>query len=308
MHIRNNYRFARLVIGDPDRALRASLQAGLFNAGFRDIVQARDTAALREAVDNESIDLIMVDLQIPSTDVTTVVQQIRRGLIGRNPYCLIVALATDPTAEKLKQIACAGVDGVLVRPHTTTALTRHLHRLVHNRKPFVLTDTYFGPNLRIAPRCDGTDETHQVEVPNTLRAKFVDGVSSERAIAMVKDTHGRIKDAHGRVRQRRGESQLIAVAEAIRNVLALTDSRDHGEYVEAVGRLEQIASQMHLRHAVLPKTTPNELAVNLARLIRTGIAGANDDYRADVTTLKMAAVHLANAQKAFQVDRVQIPA
>jgi DNA-binding response OmpR family regulator len=202
MHTHNNYRFARLVIGDADRALRASLQSVLFSAGFRDILHAANTAILTDEINRESIDLILIDLEIPSVDVVTIVQRIRRGLIGRNPYCLIVALATDPTAEKLKEIAIAGVDDILVRPFTTRALMKHLHRLVHHRKSFVLTESYFGPNLRIAPRCDGTDETFQVGVPNTLHAKFVDGVTSEQAIAMVKNTHGRIREAHGKVQQR----------------------------------------------------------------------------------------------------------
>ena len=185
---------------------------------------------------------------------------------------------------------------------------KHLHRLVHNRKPFVLTESYFGPSLRIAPRHDGTDETFQVGVPNTLHAKFVDGVTSEQAVTMIKNTHGAIKDAHGKVQQRRGENQLNAVFHAIQDVIALSCGGDHREYVEAILRLEHITSQMHLRYAALPKTVPNELAMDLAKLIRTGIGSDNADYRANVTTLRMAAVHLASAQKAFRTNKVLLRA
>ncbi|CAA7622671.1 hypothetical protein MCP1_370003 [Candidatus Terasakiella magnetica] len=272
------------------------------------VFRAPVTAILTDEINRESIDLILIDLAIPSIDVVTIVQKIRRGLIGRNPYCLIVALATDPTAEKLSEIAIAGVDDILVRPFTTMALMKHLHRLVHNRKSFVLTESYFGPNLRIAPRCDGTDETFQVGVPNTLHAKFVDGVTSEQAIAMVKNTHGKIREAHGKVQQRRGENQLIAVFRAVQNVLDLNGGHDRDQYVEAIVRLERITAQMHVRYAALPRTTPNELALNLAQLIRAGIDVDSESYDVNVSTLKSAAVHLASAQKAFEANRVLLSA
>jgi len=308
MHTHNNYRFVRLVIGDPDGTFRGALQDSLFHCGFRDIIQVRNTTILGDVLNQESIDLVMIDLQLPSDDITVLVQKIRRGIIGQNPYCLIVALATNPTAEKLKQISRSGVDDILVRPHTMGALIAHINRLVHDRKPFVMTDTYFGPNLRTVLRADGSDETNLLGVPNTLRAKFIDGVNSAQAMTMITDTHSKVKDARGKVQQRRGDKELSAVSDAIQTVLTLDGGNDHGVYVEAIARLEQITSQIHQHHVDLPKTTRNDLALNLIQLIRTGIDMEDSGYHADVPILQVAALHLAHARQAIKTSNSKISA
>ena len=306
MHTHNNYRFVRLVIGDTEGSFRAALQDSLFNCGFRDIVQVRNTMVLSEAINQESVDLVMIDVQLPSEDISVLVQKIRRGIVGQNPYCLIIALTTNPTAEMLKRIASAGVDDILVRPHTMGTLMAHINRLVHDRKPFVMTETYFGPSLRMAPRDDGSDETNLLGVPNTLRAKFMDGVNSAQAMVMITDTHSRVKDAHGKVQLRRGENELTAVSDAIQNVLTLDGGNDRSVYIKAIARLEQLTSQVHQHHIDLPKTTRNDLALHLVQLIRTGIDLEDSEYHADVPTLQVAALHLAHARQAIKTSNGKI--
>ncbi len=106
--------------------------------------------------------------------------------------------------------------------------------------------------------------------------------------------------------KRRGENQLTAVFQAVQNVLELNDGHDRDQYVEAILRLERITAQMHVRYAALPRTTPNELALTLAQLIRAGIDIDSANLNADMSTLKVAAAHLASAQRAFDASRVSL--
>jgi hypothetical protein len=61
------------------------------------------------------------------------------------------------------------VDGLLIKPMSANSLKRHLDVIMLDRKPFIVTSSYIGPDRRNDP--SHTSNIPLIDVPNTLKVK-----------------------------------------------------------------------------------------------------------------------------------------
>ena len=176
----DNYSFEniRVLVGDPNREVRDAIRGGLYGQGFRYIMVTDRMSMVETAVATNKVDLMICDTELPDGDLYDLVHKIRHHELGDNPFIVVTALITAPTPKMVKKIFDAGCDDLIPKPISTGLLFERVLNLARNRKPFVVTSDYIGPNRRTKPR-PGTQQIPEIDVPNPLNAKATDDTSAE---------------------------------------------------------------------------------------------------------------------------------
>ncbi len=158
-----------IFIADSVTEMRRTLRGTLRTFNFESFEEFNDMDSLRRRLTNSYPDLMIVDVDLPGGDTCKMIQEIRTNLLGPNPFVPIIMTSWDTDPKTIKRVIESGVDGLLLKPMSVSALKRHLEVIMLERKPFLVTSSYIGPDRR-------TDASHKskvplIDVPNTLKAK-----------------------------------------------------------------------------------------------------------------------------------------
>jgi DNA-binding response OmpR family regulator len=167
----------RVLVGDPNREVRDGIRGGLYGQGFRYIMVTDRMSVIETAVATNSVDLMVCDTELPDGNLYDLLYKIRHHELGDNPFIVVTALITAPTPKMVKKIFDAGCDDLIPKPISTGLLFERVLKLARNRKPFVVTSDYIGPNRRAKVR-PGTQQIPEIDVPNPLNAKATDDTSA----------------------------------------------------------------------------------------------------------------------------------
>ncbi len=175
-----NYSFEniRVLVGDPNREVRDGIRGGLYGQGFRTIMVTDRMSVVETAVATNTVDLLICDTELLDGDLYDVVYKNRHHELGDNPFIVVTALITAPTPQMVKRIFDSGCDDLILKPISTGLLFERVLNLTRNRKRFVVTSDYIGPNRRAKPR-PGTQQIPEIDVPNPLKSKATDDTSAE---------------------------------------------------------------------------------------------------------------------------------
>ena len=119
------------------------------------ILQAFGTAQIREAADHEGAwkilhefvpDIVFLDWQ--EETALELVKRIRTSEQSPDPFMPIILLTAQADAEHLRLARDAGVDEFLTKPTSARALMARIVAVIENPRPFVRTNSYFGPCRR----------------------------------------------------------------------------------------------------------------------------------------------------------------
>jgi len=77
--------------------------------------------------------------------------------------------------QLIREIVNAGADDILLQPTSRNLLKERIDTLTFDRKPFVVSARYIGPDRRSRPRNE-TQTIPLIEVPNTLNARATGGM------------------------------------------------------------------------------------------------------------------------------------
>ena len=162
----------RVVLAGPKASLRNDIVEALRKIGFSDIKASGNLSAVREAIEEESADLLIVDTSLPEGDVNKLIYRMRHGEVGANPFLVVVTLVDKPTKELINETINSGSDDIAVKPFSMDYLCQRILNLTHSRKRFVVTTDYIGPDRRDKRRLDDDMEVPQIIVPNPLRIRI----------------------------------------------------------------------------------------------------------------------------------------
>ena len=170
-----NFKNIRLIIGEPNYEVRIGLKSALSFAGFDhgNIQNTDKISAVRETVVNNQADLIVCDARLSDGNFDNLIHQIRHHEVGNNPFVNIITVLPTADRQTLKKSMNSGTDDILVKPISPGQFLERVKHMVYERKPFVVTTDYIGPNRRTGHR-PGTQKISQFEVPNPLKAKIED--------------------------------------------------------------------------------------------------------------------------------------
>ena len=168
----NRFRFSeiRAAIADSTEISAQTTRTILHNLGVRDFTLARDIEETRKVLDNEAFDLVVVNSPLGDEETADLINAVRHGDVGRDPFVPIIALSWEPSIEVVSHLINAGTDVLLTLPISGEKVLATLESLIEARKPFVVTSNYIGPDRRKSSRA-GSPQIQMTVVPNTLRKK-----------------------------------------------------------------------------------------------------------------------------------------
>ena len=176
----------QVLLANPKPEMRRLMHDALRGFGLRNLRDCVNYGELKLGLSSEvAADLIIAAAIMPGGDVPALISQYRSGEIGNNPFVPIIMMTWNADAGVIKAAVDCGVDYILAAPVAPADVFKRIDLLVNNRKPFVVTSDYIGPDRRRDPS-RGDSSIPLIDVPNTLRAKSMgedmDMTSLESAI------------------------------------------------------------------------------------------------------------------------------
>ncbi len=157
-----------VVLAEPNPDLRHAFNMALRGMGFKRIAETGTLKGVRKALLKSEIDLIVTDTSLPDGNVCDLIRRIRHRETGDIPFAVILALVSNPVHVHVKEAVNSGADDLLLKPVTPEKICSRIRLLSQDRKKFVVTTGYVGPDRRRKPRSDGM-EIPLISVPNPLQ-------------------------------------------------------------------------------------------------------------------------------------------
>ena len=170
---------AETLVYDPVSANRTATRSALYSIGFRKIETVATIETFAEAIRRRPPDLALCEVQGVDAELCGLIQSMRQGAPGFNPFVIIIATAWEKNAALVQRVVNSGADDLLLRPFSTALLAQRIETHAAKRKGFVITTDYVGPDRR---RDNSRASTIELFTPpNSLRMKAVERLSAEEA-------------------------------------------------------------------------------------------------------------------------------
>jgi DNA-binding response OmpR family regulator len=160
---------AKVLQVDSQAASRKQLAEVLRGIGFEQIAACKTQEEFPDKLAETAPDLLFLDIDGGPDWTFDTIRGIRKGKVGDCPFVVIVALTQKPSLEVVQAALAAGADDMVVKPVTARALRERVVNQIENRKEFIATDDYVGPDRRADERELTEDDPAAIEVPNSLR-------------------------------------------------------------------------------------------------------------------------------------------
>ncbi|MFQ5958483.1 MAG: response regulator [Alphaproteobacteria bacterium] len=171
-------RSASVVLLEENGDIRRLVKSALLGIGFGTVHECETADKARSVTGSANPDLLVLDLDFDNAAVCSLIQDIRHARLGDNPFVVIIGLTHSPEEPVIQCALDAGTDDLVRKPVSTRLLTDRITNLIQNRKEFIATSDYVGPQRGKGVRSEG-EEVAQVKVPNSLRAKATGNKSTK---------------------------------------------------------------------------------------------------------------------------------
>jgi len=215
-----DYSRATVLLFDPIHVNQRTTRYTLFELGFRQIECVSNLAEFKTALADTSPTLVVAESGATDADVFKIVRAVRRSELGSNPFVLFLLTTWSRDHNHIRKAIECGSDDVIVRPFSTMFVEDRVKTLVSNRKEFVVTSEYVGPDRRK----DKSRETDapSVAVPNVLKATV------EGDTAALSDAANWIKEANETIVAERLRRMAMRIVVSIELQLANEDENKAG--------------------------------------------------------------------------------
>lgn len=159
---------ALAVIYDPIRGNMLTTRGVLHGMGFRRIDGITSISQLERRIKENDISVLFLDASEDTKRIADLLQTIRMGEVKANPFLPIIATLWAGKGESVAGLMNAGADDVLLRPFSVVRAQERISALIDNRRGFVVTSDYVGPDR--GKRSEERQNADAFEVPNALRA------------------------------------------------------------------------------------------------------------------------------------------
>ncbi len=172
----DQFKSAEVLVFKPESVKRTAINKCLRALGFRKINQASSFEELNQLLQTSSPDILLCASDYADEDLIKLVQSLREGLIAPNPFLVVLAMSWCSDDETVTAYRNAGVDGFLSFPLSPPKLGNFLQGQIEQRKKFVATADYVGPDRRRDPARSGTE---CFKVVNSFRLKGIGSPAGE---------------------------------------------------------------------------------------------------------------------------------
>ncbi|KZD11989.1 response regulator [Oceanibaculum pacificum] len=137
-----------VLVADDNRHMRSLVRAILEAIGIRNIIDARDGEHAIERMRNNDIHLVITDWNMEPMDGLEFTRYLRQDSNSPDPFVPIIMLTGHTERLKVEVARDSGIDEFMAKPVTAKSLLARIHSIVTNRRPFIRTGRYFGPDRR----------------------------------------------------------------------------------------------------------------------------------------------------------------
>lgn len=200
--------------------MRGNLRTALQSAGFRNITDAGSFVRTHDLLAQDAVDLLVASSEVEGQEIGLLVQELRNLRLGSNPFPVVILLLGSAAPDVVKKAIDSGADDILLTPVAPEQLLARIAKLSRQRKPFVVTHDYVGPDRRTKARQFASQSAPGLEAPNPLRVRMssgIDGTKLALRIAEASATINRLKIERHAVQL---EWLVTQVAAAIRDETA----------------------------------------------------------------------------------------
>lgn len=277
-----------LVLVDPNRDLRSSIRAGLRREGFGEVRDTHRVDRARGWVEESPPDLLIADADVLDGAACDMFHGIRHQVLGEDPFVPIIAVSTAQMPPRVRMAIDSGADNILARPVTIENLLDRVSLLIQNRKAFVVTGDYIGPDRRNTQRPGPSAPL--LDVPNALRAKATrrgDGVALKHEI--------RRKVAE--INRRKMERDAFQIGWLVQRIVV------PGLAAERAGHLDRLLETAEDLARRLAETKHGHVAGLCRSLVQVAAKLKNRDASADGRDMKVLPHLVAAIVGAFPADK-----
>lgn len=208
------------------------------NLGVSRIHSAINGLDALEVMRSRKFDVIFTEWLMPDLGGLEMTRLIRRSAEEYDRTVAIILVSSVTMKEEVMEIRNAGVDEIVAKPITGSAVRSRLYEIVYNRRPFIEAKMYVGPCRR---RMRGLDY-------RGARRRVADGDRGQTSIALVSSAlMGAMKrmavmlaDASSNEASYRAAKlvaqEIQAIALALNNEAVVSTAQSLMTYLNAIGR------------------------------------------------------------------------
>jgi CheY-like chemotaxis protein len=138
----------QILLVDDNQHMRTIAAAILKSAGMGKVHEAADGGAALERLRDAPVDLAIVDFNMFPLDGVEFTRLVRNSPDSANPYLPIIMMTGHSEKARVVEARDAGVTEFVVKPITAKAILERVQAVIFRPRPFVRTDSYFGPDRR----------------------------------------------------------------------------------------------------------------------------------------------------------------
>jgi two-component system, chemotaxis family, chemotaxis protein CheY len=142
------YDLLKILLVDDNHYMRVLLAEILRAIGVKEIHEANDGAEALQAMRDHPFDIVMTDLSMQPLDGIDFVRLLRNSPDSPNPMVPVIMITGHSTMQRVAEARDAGVNEFLAKPLTARGVVERISQVVDHPRPFVKTQTYFGPDRR----------------------------------------------------------------------------------------------------------------------------------------------------------------
>jgi len=136
-----------MVIDDSAFALELASQA-LVGFGIRTRHACRGAAEAMEILQEQNIDLLVVDCEMPGINGFELVRWLRRSGLEPNAFVPVIMTAAHIRRTRVAEARDCGANFLITKPFSATTLLERIVWVARDGRPFLEIGDYFGPDRR----------------------------------------------------------------------------------------------------------------------------------------------------------------
>jgi two-component system, chemotaxis family, chemotaxis protein CheY len=146
--VRVDFNRLRFLIIDDNAHMRRIVRTVLNGFGAREIYEAEDGPSGLESFTQCAPEIVIIDWVMPGLDGLELTRMMRQPDADGNAYVPIIMLTGHSEKTRVMAARDAGVTEFLAKPISAKGLYQRIVNVVFNPRPFIRTETYFGPDRR----------------------------------------------------------------------------------------------------------------------------------------------------------------
>ena len=156
-----------LLMEDSPLALDILVQV-LTGFGIQNFHRCSNVDEAKKVANDAPVDLMLVAAIMPDGETGfDFVNWLRRAKLQPNSFCPVIMLSGHTQQSRVKQARDCGANFIVAKPLTTAVLLERILWVSREKRPFIETDNYLGPDRRFknAGPPPGTDGRRRDDLP-----------------------------------------------------------------------------------------------------------------------------------------------